>query len=1282
MMRVPVLSTYLLALTMLAALTGLVGCAHGNGGTAPALTPDLTAEAALPASPSGEGVSLGYYQFVFGDDGTVTVEQADPVRGADMNVTNYALVTIEDFYFNEELRNWYITATIKNMSIYTGYDVLAVFHTLGNKFLINQDGFLWAMPPIFPQPTRCAFIAYGKSQVNRQFPPMYQDTRTIVIHQPDGVPKLAPLGFWIEATLKPRKYPGVEDLMVKPVNDTPDNTEYNLTGFIWDHQSPSSDLTVWADCTNFNGENYVPMYDDGQHGDGPAGDNIFGAGFSGDPEDGFYVITVYAFDPQGNQGENDVGFWHGEEVPCDLPFEHYPFETIDKGEQSGIKYLDERVINDWDTWAATWTEHTGNMFPPPPPPPIDFEKNTVIGVWTGDHPTNNHMVTITDVYLDPCEDLVTVLYDYTPYIGCGPLDVITDPYHIIVLPKLKWPVYFVGTEVDCPPPPPECVEDVKFETLIHGTTSGIKNPYELRITNTDDFHALWQQHTQNSYPPPPPPEVNFMKCDVIAVATGERPTGGFECNIERICWLTDQSIGVFYKERIPGPDCPVPAVFTQPHHWVVIPKYTAPVKFFHGSEVYNCGPTDCVNPQIFWPIEVGDETGHTPGEFVINNQEQWHQFYAAHKPGMTPPPINFQEHMVLAMLIGERPSTGYIVETKEVCLNPNEDGTLRMDVNYVEMQPGENCDVLWVITSPYQLVAVPRFEGPVFFHKAVAVYDCPPDECPPVPWYQMADGIHSCADPGEYVFEANMDKLEGFWHAVHCWENVPPLPPAPDPIQGGSMAWFAVQLDELPTDGYYLTIDDVCVKGCDVFVTYTQHIPGPNCPVADVITKPWVLGVAELPPIDCIFTWYFEKHEEIYNCPGDCVQVPWMPIEEGIQSCAEPGEYGFQGFGDWWMELWYAVHCWNPDDPGYMPKVPPADPGTQWVPFLTQLGERPSTGYYMTVDDVCIEGCDVYVKYTEWIPGENCQVEWIITKPWLFSMAQLPEIDCEYAWHFEKSEIVYPCEEPCNKVPFYQLADGDQSCADPGEFGWQNDDPYYAFWHAVHCWDPNMPPLPVDPDPIQEGIIYHFGIQLTERPTTGYYLTIDQVCIDGCDVYIDYTENIPDINCPVEQVVTKPWLVGAVELPPVYCYWTWHFEKHESVYICPDVPCWDFKTIAGGPHGGETPGGWFFDNQQAFHTYWFTYHPNDPMPQIDFEGGWGGYAVHLGTRPTTGFEVSVYEICQSEEPFGAAVRWIEWIPGETCDVLQIETGPWTLVTFPLVDLPYFDEGSEKVYQCD
>jgi len=1000
MNHVPVASRYVLALLVLAALTGLLSCSHGGGATAPAVEPELTADGAAPGSPTGEGFTLGYFQFVFGDDWTVQVEEADPPRGAEFNVSAYASIVIEDFYFNEEQRNWYIVATLKNISPYTGYDVWAVFHTLGNKFVVNQDGYLWALPPIFPVPTRCAFVAYGKNQPERVFPPMFQDTRTIVIHQPEGVPKLAPIGFWIDATGKLRKTPGVEDLKVEPLSDSPDNTDYHLTGYIWDHQSPPSDLTAWADCSKFNGQMYVQMFDDGQHGDDQAGDNIFGTDFSGDPPDGLYVITVYAFDPEGNSGENDARFRHGE-GPCDEPVVHLPFETIDRGEQSGIKNPEEMVIDDWYTWKQVWAAHTSGTQPPPPIPPIDFEKHTVIGVWIGDRPTNNHMVDIHDVVYDPCENLVTVHYNYTPNIGCGPLDVVTDPFHIIVLQKIPWPVYFAGKEVDCPKPPPECVEEMPINTLIHGFISAIKDPYEKRITNKEDFHAFWKQHTQYTYPPPPPPEINWNEHDVVAVATGERPTGGFECNIERICWLDGGGIGVFYVERIPGPDCPVPPAFTQPHHWVVIPKLDVPVLFFPRAEVYNCGPPDCQEPLMFWPLDEGPHTGHPAGEFVFKTAQEFHTFWQVHKPDVPPPQVNWTESMVLAMLIGERPTTGYFVETVQVCLNGLSDPVDQwIDVTYVENIPGKNCEVLDILTQPFQIIVVPRFDVPVNFHRLEHVYDC--EDCQPLLFTQTADGQHSCAEHGEYGFQ----------------------------------------------------------------------------------------------------------YEDAYH------------------------------------EFWWAVNCYDPES-----------------------GDPP-------------------------------------------------------------------------------------------------------------------PPLPKDPPPSGDSIIYHSGIQLGTRPSTGYFITFDEVCIKGCDVWVKYTEHIPGPDCEVEWVETKPWAIAAIEFPPVFCYWTWYFVKSEEVYDCPDGDCWDFKTLAGSSmSGGETPGGWFFDNYADYHAYWVTYHEGEPMPEIDWQGGWGGYAVHLGVRPTTGYEVEVFEICPSDDPFGAAVRWIEWIPADDCEVAPVETGPWTLVTMPLVDLPYFDEGFEKVYHC-
>ena len=1139
MNRIPVVTTYILALLVLAAMTGLVGCSKGDGGNNPAM-PDITANSAPPPSPSGDGVTLGYFQFVF-DNNVVTVEEASPVRGAEFNVTPFATIIIDDFSFDEPSRNWYVTATLKNISPYTGYDVWAVFHSLGNKFVVNQDGFYWALPPIFPEPTRVPFIAYGKNQPDRVFPPMYQDTRTVVIHQPEGIPKLAPIGFWIDATIHPRQTPGIEDLAV---NLSPDTGVYTLTGFVWDHQSPSADLTVYADTSNFNGNNHEPMYDDGQHGDGAAGDDIFGAFFSGDAPDGHYMLTVYAFDPDQHSGENDVGFWQGEQIPCDLPVAHIPFETIDKGDQSGIQNHEEIVINDWATWENVWGSHTGNSDPAPPIPPINFENHTVIGVWLGERPSNNHHVTIHDVVYDPCEDLVTVFYDFTPYTACGPLDVITYPFHIIILPKFDHPAYFVGQEVDCPAPPPDCQEQLPFEPILHGVHSGIHEPYELRITNWDQFMNLWNAHTSNMWPKPPAPEINFELNDLIAVGLGNRPTGGFEAEIFKICYLADQSIGVYYRERIPGPDCPVEQIVTQPFDWVVMPKHQLPIHFFKHEEVYNCGQTGCEEPLMFYPIDEGPHTGHSPGEFVFTNADNFHAFWQAHKPDTQPPQVNFQEQMVLAMLIGERPTTGYYVETVEVCLNGlNDPSGPRIDVTYVENVPGPNCPVEPVVTTPFQIIVIPKFEFPVVFHQVVSFYDCI-EPCNAVPSYQVAEGNESCAEPGEYGFQVFGDWFEEIWYDVNCYTgggNPPIIPEYPGPVQGGEMKPFIIQAEQKPTDGYYYTIDYVCLEGCTASVYYTLWEPGPNCEVNQVTTKPWVMGVAEFPPIDCEIQWNFIGSSALYECPGGCQSVPYMP-----------------------------------------------------------------------------------------------------------------------------------------------LADGNESCAEPGQFGWQYFDGYEQFWKDVHCAGQGgeVPPLPPDPDPSPNSVIAHFGIQLPIKPSTGYYISVENVCIEGCDIYVDWTENIPAENCDVVWVETKPWATFAVSLPAVYCAWTWHFNKSEVVYDCND-PCFQFETVAGGPHytGGE-PGGFFFDNYAAFHEHWVQYHLGNPFPSINFNGGWGVYCIHDGTRPTTGFEVEVFEVCPSDDPFGVAVRWTEWIPGETCPVEQVQTQPWTMVTFPLVDMPYFDQGFEEVYQCD
>lgn len=1135
----------ILALGVLTAMCGVVGCSNGSGDiTSPSVTTNPELNATPPEGLTNDSVQLGNFQFVF-DETSVWVEEVAPLRAAEINVTGYASIVINDFYFNNEERNWYITATIKNISPFTGYDVWVVFHSMGNKFVVNQDGFMWALPPIFPTPQRLPFIAYGKNQPNRVFPPMFQDTRTVIIHQPEGVPKLAPIGFWIDATGKPRRTPGVEDLAVDPV----DSPTYGLTGFVWDHQSPSAHLSVWADATELGISNFQ-LFDDGAHNDGAAGDKIFGAFFDGSglQDEHVYKITVYAWDPDQNQGENDVVFCHNCE-PCDDPIINVPFETIDQGEHSGITEETGQAIYGPDMWEQVWSDHVSIFDPPPPIPPVDFENHMVIGIWGGMRPTNNHHVDIHEILYDPCEFTLTVRYTYTPKnAGCGPLDVITHPFHIVVLPKFEGEVLFAGEEVDCPPPPPECTAVVPWGSLMKGENSGIVEPYEILFHGPDEFNGFWEQHASIFYPPPPPPVINWDMHDVVAVGIGQRMTGGFFCNIENICVLSDQTLGVFYREMIPGPDCNVTMALTQPFHWAVVPKLGLEPQFFYANEVYNCPPIDCV----------------------------------------------------------------------------------------------------------------------------------------PVDWWIKAEGDQSCEPPNTMPI-TSIPMLHDVWQGIHC--GGPDMPPPP-PFNIEEETLFLIQTHEFPTGGFFVTVDDVCIdyQNHYVEVNWTLNIPGPNCPVIQIFTKPWLIGSVPLPAVTPDFQWNFIGHEFVYECPP-CDPLPWIPAMDGQWSCSDPGAWGFEGFGDSFVQKWYEVNCYDPASGAPPPPWPiPPPPGYgEWLPFIIQLPERPTGGFFITIDNVCIIECTVIINWTEHIPAPNCPVPDVLTRPWIMGYFEFPPIDCVMSYEFVKHEQVYECPGDCTPVPFWMTADGHMSCAEPGEYGWQYPDGAMGFWAAVNCVEPGdpVPPFPPNPDPIGGGIIYNFGIQLPQRPSSGFFITIDEVCINGCDVFVTYTENIPGPNCVTLPVLTKPWAIGAVELPPVYCLWTWHFTKNEVVYECPDQDCYDFENVAGGMHGGtEFPETWFFDNPQAFHVYWTTYHPDITMPEINWNGGWGAYAIHIGMRPTTGFEVDVYEVCAAENPFGIAVRWHEWIPGPGCPVLQILTFPWRVITMPLLDMPYYDEGSEIVYECD
>lgn len=115
------------------------------------------------------------------------------------------------------------------------------------------------------------------------------------------------------------------------------------------------------------------------------------------------------------------------------------FSTIDRGDSTGCRRIGEQVIDNFVEWAALWDEHTAILSRRPPIPDVDFEKETVIAYFVREKPSSGYGVEITAIELqgDPKnQELVVTIKEYTPARLSS--DVITQPYHIVRVPKVRF----------------------------------------------------------------------------------------------------------------------------------------------------------------------------------------------------------------------------------------------------------------------------------------------------------------------------------------------------------------------------------------------------------------------------------------------------------------------------------------------------------------------------------------------------------------------------------------------------------------------------------------------------------------------------------------------------------------------------------------------------------------------------------------------------------------------------------------------------------------------------
>jgi len=115
------------------------------------------------------------------------------------------------------------------------------------------------------------------------------------------------------------------------------------------------------------------------------------------------------------------------------------------------------------------------------------------------------------------------------------------------------------------------------------TRTGIGEARRLVIRDANSWDQFWSELGVGDRP-----AVDFTRDVVVAVAAGQRPTGGYEIAVDRVSQANGE-LNVEVVERTPGPNCMTTASLTQPVDVVVVPAADAKSwSFVERKEIRGC----------------------------------------------------------------------------------------------------------------------------------------------------------------------------------------------------------------------------------------------------------------------------------------------------------------------------------------------------------------------------------------------------------------------------------------------------------------------------------------------------------------------------------------------------------------------------------------------------------------------------------------------------------------------------------------------------------------------
>jgi len=121
----------------------------------------------------------------------------------------------------------------------------------------------------------------------------------------------------------------------------------------------------------------------------------------------------------------------------------------------------------------------------------------------------------------------------------------------------------------------------------------------------------------------------------------------------------------------------------------------------------------------FTTIARGTNSGYqSASQIVIDNSQQWINFWQQHTSNAEPPPpvpqVDFTRYSVVAVFAWEKPTGGYSVEILSVQTSGYQTQE-QLAITVQHRQPEAGDLVTEALTYPYHIIKIPKIDGRVVF---------------------------------------------------------------------------------------------------------------------------------------------------------------------------------------------------------------------------------------------------------------------------------------------------------------------------------------------------------------------------------------------------------------------------------------------------------------------------------------------------------------------------------------------------------------------------------------